>query len=204
MNREPFELLIATNNPGKVKELEQLLGKVPVVLRSLGDFTNVTEVEETGSTFAENAILKARGYALQTGMTALADDSGLEIAALNNAPGVLSARYAGENADFDKKMSRLLLEMNEAVDRGRSAQFVCVMALADASGEILFTATGICKGNIALGPRGSGGFGYDPIFMPIGYDRTFGELPDKIKHEISHRAKASALIIRFLLDFIAI
>ena len=119
MNREPFELLIATNNQGKVKELEQLLSNVPVILRSLGDFNNVTEVEEIGSTFVENAILKARGYALQTGMTALADDSGLEIAVLNNAPGVLSARYAGENTDYDEKMRRLLLEMVDAVDRGR-------------------------------------------------------------------------------------
>jgi len=204
MNREPFELLIATNNPGKLREIGQLLSATPVKLRSLRDFDNIVEVEETGSTFAENAILKARGYALQTGMTALADDSGLEIKALDNAPGVLSARYAGENTGFAEKMRILLSEMETSEDKDRSAQFVCAMVIANASGELLVTAEGVCKGNIASGPRGNGGFGYDPIFQPAGFDKTFGELPDEIKQEISHRARSSAVIMRFLLDFIAI
>ncbi len=185
-------------------ELEQLLEDLPVRLKCLGDFKNIVEVEETGKTFTENAILKARGYALQTGITALADDSGLEIGALNNAPGVFSARYAGEDTGFDQKMSLLLSEMEKARDPGRSARFVCVMALADGLGNILYTAEGICEGNIIYEPRGSHGFGYDPIFEPVGYDKTFGELPEVIKHEISHRARAYALINRFLLDFIAV
>lgn len=204
MKQEPFELLTATNNQGKIKELGQLMSALPLKLRSLADFDNIVEVEETGATFAENAMLKARGYALQTGMTALADDSGLEIEALNNAPGVLSARYAGENTGFAEKMRMLLSEMDMAADTNRSARFVCSMAVANAAGEVLHTAEGICKGRIASEPRGNGGFGYDPIFEPDGFDMTFGELPDEIKREISHRARASSLIMRFLLDFIAV
>ena len=204
MKREPFELLIATNNQGKIKELAQLLGTLPVKLKSLPDFDNIFEVEESGSTFSENAILKARGYAMKTGMISLADDSGLEIGALNNAPGVLSARYAGENTGFDEKMRRLLSEMDMAQVKNRAARFVCSMAVSNSEGVILHSVEAICTGQIASEPRGNGGFGYDPIFEPEGFDKTFGELPDEIKQEISHRARAWELIKRFLLDFIAI
>lgn len=204
MKQEPFKLLIATNNQGKVKEIAQLLDAAPVKLRSLVDFDNIAEVEETGSTFTENAILKARGYAMQTGITALADDSGLEIEALNNAPGVLSARYAGANTSFGEKMQLLLSEMGTAADNNRSARFVCSMAVSNSNGVILHSVEANCSGKIAFEPRGNGGFGYDPIFEPEGFNMTFGELPDEIKREISHRARASALIMRFLLDFIAV
>ena len=204
MKQEPFKLLIATNNQGKVKEIAQLLDALPVKLRSLVDFNNIAEVEETGSTFTENAILKARGYAMQTGITALADDSGLEIEALNNAPGVLSARYAGANTSFGEKMQLLLSEMGTAADNNRSARFVCSMAVSNSNGVILHSVEANCSGKIAFEPRGNGGFGYDPIFEPEGFNMTFGELPDEIKREISHRARASALIMRFLLDFIAV
>ncbi|MEJ7847862.1 MAG: RdgB/HAM1 family non-canonical purine NTP pyrophosphatase [Pyrinomonadaceae bacterium] len=204
MQQKPFELLIATNNQGKVKEIAQLFGSLPVKLMSLADFDNIIEVEETGLTFNENAILKARGYAIQTGMTALADDSGLEIDALNNAPGVLSARYAGENTGFGEKMRLLLSEMEMAADDSRAARFVCSMAVSNSEGVILHSVEATCGGKIAFEPRGNGGFGYDPIFQPKGFDMTFGELPDAIKREISHRARASALIMRFLLDFIVV
>lgn len=199
-----LELLIATSNRGKFREIKDLFGDAPVRLRSLLDFPLVEEVPETGSSFEENAGLKASGYAKQTGLQALADDSGLEIAALGNAPGVLSARYGGGDTGFDKKMSMLLKEMEQSEHEPRDARFVCAMALADASGEILTTSEGICSGTIAPHPRGTGGFGYDPIFVPNGYEATFGELPDEVKREISHRALASRTIIRYLLDFMAV
>ena len=198
-----MELLIATSNEGKVREIEEHFCGTAVRFRSLLDFSSVSEVPETGSTFEENAILKARGYALQTGILALADDSGLEIAALGNAPGVLSARYGGETS-FDQKMSMLLAEMELAEDGRRDARFVCSMALASSEGDILATAEGICEGKIADTPRGNHGFGYDPMFIPAGFEETFGELADNIKREISHRARASAKIMRYLLGFIAV
>ena len=199
-----MELLIATSNKGKVREIEELFRGTAVRFRNLRDFSPVSDVPETGSTFEENAILKARGYALQTGIWALADDSGLEIAALDNAPGVLSARYGADETSFDKKMSMLLGEMDLAENISRDARFVCSMALANGQGEIMATAEGICEGKIADAPRGNHGFGYDPMFIPTGFDKTFGELADDIKREISHRARASVKIMRYLLGFIAV
>ena len=198
------KLLIATNNPGKIAELKALLEDLPVILLNLRDFENIAEVEETGATFEENAVLKARGYAVQTRIWALADDSGLQIAALNNEPGVLSARYAGETTSFDEKMEKVLTEMDRTGDENRAARFVCAMALANENGEIMFTAEGACEGTIAAKPLGTNGFGYDPIFVPAGFEQTFGELSGDVKRKISHRARASAIIIRYLLDFIAI
>ena len=197
-------LVIGTKNEGKVSELAGLFGTLPVRLVSLNEFENVPEVEETGKTFLENAILKARAFASMTGLPAVADDSGLEVEALDGAPGVLSARYAGETSTFPEKIERLLAEVEAAGAADRSARFVCSMAVADTGGKILFTADGECRGRLAEAPRGSSGFGYDPIFIPDGYDRTFGELPGDTKQEISHRARASKKIIRYLLDFIEV
>jgi XTP/dITP diphosphohydrolase len=197
-----MKLLVATNNAGKVRELADLLAGLPVQLLSLSDIGGVTEVGETGATFEENAILKARGYAMQTGMWALADDSGLEIEALGNRPGVLSARYGGQGMGFDEKMNTLLAEMAGTDDKNRRARFVSAIAISDERGEIKCVATGTVSGNIARFPRGSNGFGYDPIFVPEGFAQTFGELSDHIKGEISHRSRASAKIIRFLSGFI--
>ncbi len=199
-----FRLLIATRNAGKVNELRDLLSGMPVELLNLNDVAPVPEVEETGATFEENAILKARGYALQTGTWALADDSGLEIEALDGAPGVLSARYGGSETGFAEKIQRLLSEIDETEDPERRARFVCSVALADAEGEVRFTAEGICAGTIAEEPRGTGGFGYDPIFIPDGFNSTFGELPVRIKQQISHRGRAIAKIMPFLRDFLDI
>lgn len=197
-------LLIATGNAGKVAEMRLLLGDLPFMFRSLSDFPDIFEVDETGSTYEENAVLKARGYSQQTDSIALADDSGLEIEALGNTPGVLSARYAGNETPFDEKIALLLAELAKAGDGDRKARFVCTMALADPRGQTLITSTGICDGTIVLESSGLNGFGYDPIFVPNGHRMTFGELADPIKHEISHRARASRTIIRYLLDFMAV
>jgi XTP/dITP diphosphohydrolase len=173
-------------------------------LLSLSDLPGVPEVEETGSTFEENARLKAAEYALRTGHLVLADDSGLEVEALGNRPGVLSARYGGSGTDFRYKMAKLLGELAQTDSRVRRARFVCSIAAADETGCIVNTVTGVCNGKIAREPRGTRGFGYDPIFIPDGFDLTFGELSDSVKQEISHRARAFQQIIPFLRDYNAI
>lgn len=197
------ELLIATKNAGKLKELEQLLAGSPFRLISLNDFPDTAEPAETGATFIENAVLKARYYALRTRHRALADDSGLEVEALNNAPGVFSARYAGENATDAERVEKLLKELNETQNKNRIARFVCAMAIADETGEITFVAEGVCSGEIALAASGGRGFGYDPIFIPDGFSETFGELSSRTKRQISHRARATAKIIQYLQGFYA-
>ncbi len=199
-----MQLLIATRNNGKVKELENLLADLPVRLRSLNDFPNVPEAEETGATFAENARLKAQFYAARTGLFALADDSGLAVEALGGAPGIFSARYAGDDASDAQKIEKLLKELNATGAENRRARFVCAIAIADANGEIKFLAEGICGGAIAHDARGKNGFGYDPIFIPDNFNQTFGELSDDIKRQISHRARAIKKIIRYLRDFTAL
>lgn len=196
-------LVLATGNAGKISELRDLFRDLPFELKTLRDFDRIVDVDETGSTFRENAELKARGFAVQTGHLSLADDSGLEVEALGNAPGVHSARFAGD-AGYDVKISRLLSMLNETGDAVRRARFVCVMALADTDGRIVYSAEGVCTGSIARSPRGQNGFGYDPIFSPDGFGGTFGELGNEIKRSVSHRARAAELIIRYLLDFIAV
>lgn len=197
------KLLVATNNLDKLAELRSLLAELPIELIGLNDFENVSEVEETGITFIDNAKLKAIGYAQQTGLFAIADDSGLEVDALNGRPGVLSARYGG-NVAFDKKMQLLLGEMGHSTNDSRAARFVCAIAIASPDGNILHTTEGICPGNIAASPRGNGGFGYDPLFIPEGFEETFGELSTAVKQKISHRARAFEQIMPFLRDFIAV
>jgi XTP/dITP diphosphohydrolase len=196
-----MKLLVATNNAGKIKELHASLADLPVELYGLKHFENTFEPEETGATFSENAILKASSYARQTGFWALSDDSGLEVEALGGAPGVFSARYAGKNATDEERIVKLLDELAKNSDESRCARFVCAMAVADETGEIKFLTEGICDGKIALNPRGTNGFGYDPIFVPDGYEQTFGELSSEIKGKISHRAQAIVKIMRFLRSF---
>ncbi|HRI03973.1 MAG TPA: RdgB/HAM1 family non-canonical purine NTP pyrophosphatase [Pyrinomonadaceae bacterium] len=200
---KPQKLLVATHNLGKLAELRSLLAELPLELIGLSDFDTVTEVEETGLTFIDNAKLKAAGYAQQTGSFALADDSGLEVDALNGRPGVLSARYGGD-VGFDKKMQILLGEMKTSIHESRAARFVCAIAIAAPDGTMLHTTEGICPGNIAHEPRGNGGFGYDPLFVPEGFAETFGELSGTMKQKISHRARAFEQIMPFLRDFIAV
>ncbi len=204
MKLEPTQLVLATGNPGKVRELTGLLSGMPFMTRSLGDFPAVLEVEETGTTFRANAELKASGVANQIRELCLADDSGLEVEALGGVPGVYSARFVSAAADYNVKIAKLLEMLDETGDPERRARFVCVMALADDDGRIIHVAEGTCNGKIADSPRGTGGFGYDPIFIPDGFGHTFGELGDDIKRQISHRAMACELIIRYLLDFSAV
>ena len=198
------ELLIATHNPGKINELRGFLAGSRYQLLGLDDFPDVAEIDETGLTFAENATLKAIGYARQTGHMALADDSGLEVEALDGRPGVLSARYGGPDTRFAEKMAILLAEMYETEASTRRARFVCSIAVASPEGDILSISEGVCTGMIADSPRGSGGFGYDPLFIPDGFDQTFGELPEAIKQTISHRFRAFEEIIPFLRRFKAV
>lgn len=198
-------LLLATKNEGKIRELAKLLDDLPIRMRSLNEFENFAEPKETGATFSENAVLKARYYALRTGVWALADDSGLEVEALGGAPGIFSARFGGASASYAEKIDRLLGEMKSA-DGGenRKARFVCAMAISDKTGNIQFLSEGVCDGEIASVPRGANGFGYDPIFVPEGFSESFGELSGEIKRQISHRSKAIEKIIRFLRDNTAV
>lgn len=187
----PHELLIATTNQGKIIELRSLLASVPLLrLRSLAEFPETEDVEETGTTFSENAVLKATAYAGQTGLWTLADDSGLEVDALGGAPGVFSARYGGEGLNDAQRVERLLDELSGCPGQERSARFICVIAIADPQGQVANLSTGRCEGQIALAPKGTGGFGYDPVFIPGGFNQSFGELSPEIKQSISHRALA--------------
>ena len=194
------ELLIATHNNGKIRELKRFLSSLPVRLRQLSEFSQITEVEETGKTFAENAELKARLYSRQTGIWTLADDSGLEVDALNGAPGVLSARFGGTDASDRERIARLLALLSLTGDEDRSARFICAIALYEPEGETAEIFNGVCEGFISQYPRGSNGFGYDPLFIPSGYAYTFGELPDEIKQQLSHRARALIAVRIYLTE----
>lgn len=188
-------ILLATHNRGKVVEVRAFLE--PEGFRVLGpDERTFGEPEETGITFAENALLKARAAAAETGEPALSDDSGLSVTALNGDPGVYSARWAGPGKDFGAAMERVLRELNGKADR--SAAFVCVLALANPDGTV-FTVEGRVTGTIADTIRGDAGFGYDPIFLPDGGDgRTFGEMTLAEKQSYSHRTKALKALIQAL------
>ena len=190
MNRR---LLLGTRNPGKVKEITTILEGSGWTFSSLQEFDDVGPAAEDGVTYAENAIAKARFYAAATGMLALADDSGLEVAALGRAPGVYSARYAGAGASDADRRELLLSELAKVETRDRRARFVAAVAIATPDGEVLNLSEGICEGTITFEPRGNSGFGYDPLFVPSGFDQTFAELPDEIKNRISHRARALML-----------
>jgi XTP/dITP diphosphohydrolase len=183
-------LLIATTNPGKLREYAAIFADLPVELRSLRDVGIDDDVEETGATFAENAILKARYYAARSGLMALADDSGLEVAALDGAPGVYSARYAGHGASDAERNAFLLQKLEGVPFHARLARFVCVVALALPDGTCE-TVEGLLPGVIEREPRGEHGFGYDPLFYILDEDRTLAELPLERKNAISHRAQAA-------------
>jgi XTP/dITP diphosphohydrolase len=192
------QLLIATSNAGKLGELRTLIADLPLELLSLADFPDIESVEETGSTFAENASLKASGYARQARVLTLADDSGLVVDALGGRPGVRSARYVQPGATYPERIASLLAELASVADTDRTARFVCAMRLASSDGKIVFATEKNCEGFIAAAPRGTGGFGYDPVFVPDGFDETFGELAAEVKNRISHRGLALAAVHEFL------
>jgi XTP/dITP diphosphohydrolase len=186
-------LVIATHNPGKLREFKDLLEPYGIEVLSAGDL-GVPEPEETGDTFEENARLKAVITAFATNRTALSDDSGLAVDALGGAPGVHSARWAGEPRDFYKAMARVeeQLQARGAVAEGaRAARFVCTLCLANPMGAVQFF-DGAVQGRLVWPPRGTLGFGYDPMFVPDGHRETFGEMDPAQKHDISHRAAAFA------------
>jgi XTP/dITP diphosphohydrolase len=187
-------LVLATSNPGKLRELEALLaplGLSIVTQRALG----VSDAAETGSTFLDNALIKARHAASSAGYAALADDSGIEVDALGGRPGVRSARYAGDGASDAANLQRLLDELAglPAAQHGaaRTARYQCVIAVVRSAGDPQpLIARGTWEGHIATAPRGQGGFGYDPVFVPRGDSRTAAELPEREKNSVSHRAQA--------------
>ena len=191
-----IELVVATRNRHKTRETRPILGP-EFSVRDLGAHPEVSEIRESGTSFEENAKLKALAASKQLPALVIADDSGLEVDALGGAPGIYSARYAGANATDTDKIDKLLRELARvrATEDGRRARFRCVAALAR-NGNLLGTFEGIAEGSIADEARGDSGFGYDPIFIPEGLKQTFGELPTEVKNTISHRAKA----IRALAD----
>jgi XTP/dITP diphosphohydrolase len=183
-------LVIATHNPGKLREMRVLLAPFGFDAKSAGEL-GLPEPEETGSTFAENAALKARAAADASGMLALADDSGLAVAALDGAPGIYSARWASEAKDFADAMARVARELKARQATDFSAKFVSALALAEPHGAMEIFI-GEAPGHLEFPPRGDKGFGYDPIFVMDGETKTFGELDNAYKHAISHRARAFA------------
>ncbi len=186
-----MKILLATRNPGKVREIREILRGLPLEIRSLEGLEGVPEVEEDGATFLENALKKARVLAHWAGDWTLADDSGLEVEALNGEPGVHSARYAGEGASDEQNNAKLLDALRGLPMEARKARFRCVMALVSPQGEE-WVVEGTCEGYVAEAPRGQGGFGYDPLFYVPELGRTFAELSPEVKNRISHRAQALA------------
>jgi XTP/dITP diphosphohydrolase len=181
--------VLATRNPGKAREIAAIYGHVNVVWLSLADYPGIGEVAEEGATYAENATAKARTVAGATGLAALADDSGIEVDALGGAPGVHSARFVGAAATDADRNARILALLEDVPEPGRTARYRAIVAVALPAGPVR-VFEGVCEGLIARVPRGSGGFGYDPIFVPAGETRTMAEIPADVKNRISHRARA--------------
>lgn len=182
-----MKLVIATRNKHKLEEIKAIFDFAGLEVVSALDYPEIPEVVEDGQTFEANAIKKAFTLAMKTGTWALADDSGLEVDALNGAPGIYSARYAGEPVDYDANNKKLLRELKEKNDR--KARFRCVMALSSPRGRAQ-VVEGVCEGHIIDEERGDKGFGYDPVFIPEGHERTFAEMAADEKNSMSHRARA--------------
>lgn len=184
-------LIVASHNAGKVREIRDLLAPFQVDVRSAGDL-NLPEPEETGSTYAENAILKAVAAATAANLPALSDDSGVSVGALDGAPGIYSARWAGPDKDFTMAMNKVIEMVGDSPDR--SVAFICVLCIAWPDGHTE-CFEGRVDGTLTAPPRGTNGFGYDPLFTPDGYDQTFGEMDATAKHAISHRARAFTKLV---------
>jgi len=190
-------LVIASHNEGKVKEIREMLALLPLKILSAKD-VSLDEPEETGKTFSENAELKARHASDHSSFPALADDSGLTIPALGGAPGIYSARWAGPNKDFSVAFSRIQDELKKTTENlSPPAYFICVLSLCMPNGKT-YSFEGRIDGKLTFPPRGKMGFGYDPVFIPDGYDKTFAEIDPAEKNRISHRARAFAALSQFL------
>ena len=185
-----ISLVLATRNRHKVEELSAMLSELPVRILSFYDFPDMPDVVEDGATLTENAIKKAREVASFTGLPALADDTGLEVDALDGAPGVRSARFAGEPANWEENNRKLLSDLSGIQGSARAAAFRCVVALAEQGEDEVRTVEGVTRGIILEAPRGEGGFGYDPLFLPDGHDLTYAEMRSDEKNAVSHRGKA--------------
>lgn len=187
-------IFLASGNSHKIEELQQIMEPLGIHLKSTLDYPNAPEVEEDQPDLKGNALKKARFWFKKTGLPSLADDTGLEVEALNGAPGVYSARYAGENMTYQDNVDKLLKEMEGK--KNRAAQFRTVIAYITNEKEYFFE--GVCKGEILTEEKGTKGFGYDPVFQPVGYDQTFAELDSKEKNKISHRGRALEKFLEFL------
>lgn len=200
--KEPIKktLVLATRNAGKIKELEALLAGYGLHVLGLGDFPDIGEIEETGVTFAENSLLKARTVAQATGLVALADDSGLVVDALDGAPGVYSARYSGEGATDERNNAKLLDVLKDVPEENRGCRFVSVVAAVAPNGAEL-VAEGRWEGRVLFVPRGSGGFGYDPLFLDLGLGKSAAELAPAEKNARSHRGSALRALLADWPDF---
>lgn len=184
-----MKLVIATRNPHKIREIRAILQIPGLELLSAGDFPGVPEIPEDGETFQENAVKKAMALAMATKQWAMADDSGLEVDALDGEPGVHSARFAGEPVNYEANNRKLLALLGDRADR--RARFRCVLALSSPGGRVQIVE-GLCEGTITREPRGAHGFGYDPVFVPEGHTQTFAEMEPEEKNRLSHRARALA------------
>jgi XTP/dITP diphosphohydrolase len=198
-----MEIVLATTNQHKVEEIRAILADMPVEITSLRDYPEIPEIEEIGSTFAENASIKARTVSDATGKVALADDSGLEVDALGGLPGVLSNRYAGPGATDEQKYMLVVSRVRDLAQEQRTARFRCAVAIAVPEGDI-FVVEGAVEGVITLEPRGDHGFGYDPIFYVPSLEHTMAELPPETKNEISHRGKALQAAKKVLAELVAL
>jgi XTP/dITP diphosphohydrolase len=191
------ELLIATTNKGKLREIVRILHGLEITLKTLADFPQVPVAEETGSCFAENARQKALHYASATGLVTMAEDSGFEVDALNGEPGIYSARYVREDASYTERFADIYRRLRESGSTERSARFMCALAVAQ-HGDVLFETAATVEGILAEAPAGPNGFGYDPIFFYPPYGKTFGEVSNEQKTAVSHRGQAMRAFRAFL------
>lgn len=196
------QIILATANQGKAAEFAVLLAELDVQIQTLCDYPQIGEIIEDGDTFSANALIKAKTMAKATGLLAIADDSGLEVDVLDGAPGIYSARFAGEEKDDEKNIDKLLALLAQTPDEDRGAQFLCAIAIVTPEGEE-YTVQGVCRGRILRERAGQGGFGYDPVFYVPEYAKTFAQLSMEEKNAISHRGKANQqalAVLRLLLE----
>ena len=194
------KIVVATHNTNKEKEINALLKDLNVNVLGMEHFPNIESVEETGSTLFENSLIKSRTVSQLTGLAAIADDTGLEVDALDGAPGVFSARYAGSNATYKVNVEKLLYELKDVPEALRTARFRTVISYVDNKKE--FVDEGVIEGMITFKPSGNKGFGYDPIFKPLGFEETFSEISQDKKNKISHRALALKKIKKTLKEYL--
>ena len=195
------KIVFATANEGKVKEIKEILKDFPIEVVSMKEMGITADIEENGTTFEENSLIKARALAKLTGLPALADDSGLEVDYLNGEPGIYSARYLGRDTDYDYKNNYIINKLSDAQDKERSARFVCVISLVLPDGRE-FVERGVVEGLIGYEQKGENGFGYDPIFYLPEYGKTSAELSPDEKNKISHRGKALSAMKKLIMNLV--